>query len=168
MGNRATLRADLRRDLRDEDASSYVWTDAVLNRHLQHAIDLVQAVNPRHANVTRAVPLSPRRIDLSTDVPAAFSWVEAVESPIDASRPAFLPFREEPGPKVYILSGTLPAVGDQIRVWYAARFAVDDSSSDMPIGLEPTVLAGALAFACLDQAIDTVAKITPAGAGPAA
>jgi hypothetical protein len=167
MGSRATLRADLRRDLRDEDASAYVWTDAVLNRHLQHAIDRLQAVSPRQASVTRTVPLSPRRIDLSADVPATFSWVEAVEYPIDASPQAFLPFREEPGPKVYLLGGSLPAVGDQMRVWYAARFTVDDASSDMPVGLEPTVLAGALAFACLDQAIDTVARITPAGAGPA-
>src|SRR5438552_16188764 len=121
MGNRATLRADLRRDLRDEDAAAYVWTDAVLNRHIQHAVDRLGAVSPRQTSLTKTAPLFPRRIDLSADVPATFAWIEAVEYPLDRSPQVFLPFREEPGPKIYLLSDAVPAVGDQLRVWYATR-----------------------------------------------
>src|SRR2546423_1311109 len=54
MGNRSSMRADLRRDLRDEDSSSYIWTDAVLNRHIQHALDDLQAIAPRIAKLTPA------------------------------------------------------------------------------------------------------------------
>jgi len=143
-----------------------VWTDAVLNRHIQHAIDRVGQASPRLASLTRVAPASPRRIDLSGDLPAAYAWVEAIEYPLDRYPQLFLPFREEPAARVYLLTSELPPQGAAIRVWYAARYAVDDSSSDMPVALEPAVLAGAFAFACPDQAADTIAKITPAGAGP--
>src|SRR5438067_561450 len=106
------MRADLRRDLRDEDSSSYIWTDAVLNRHIQHALDDLQAIAPRMARLTRAVPASPQRIDLTADVPATFTWLDAIEYPIDQYPQRFLPFREEAGPKAYLLTDRLPVVGD--------------------------------------------------------
>lgn len=167
MSTRATLRADLRRDLRDEDPTAFVWTDAVLNRHLQHAIDLVQAASPRLASLVKVAPLYPQRVDLSADVPATFLWVEAVEYPVDRYPQHWVPFREELGPRVYLLTDSPPAVGDQLRVWFAGRYTVDEASSDLPLPIEPVVLAGAFAFASRDQAVDTVAKITPTGAGPA-
>jgi hypothetical protein len=164
---RATLRADLRRDLRDEDPTAYVWSDTVLNRHLQHAIDLVQREAPRLASLLKVAPLYPQRIDLSGDVPASFLWVEAVEYPIDRYPQRWIPFREELGPRVYLQTPSLPPVGDQLRVWFAARYTVDDGAGDLPAQLEPIILAGALAFACEDQAVDTVPKLTPSGAAPA-
>ncbi len=167
MGNRATMRADLRRDLRDEDPTNYVWTDAVLNRHIQHALDDLQAIVPRIARLTTTVPANPQRIDLTADVPPTFAWIEAVEYPLDRYPQRFVPFREEAGPKAYLLTDCLPAVGDEIGVWYAARYTVDDASSDLPLVYEPSVLTGALAYACLDQAVDVVARLTPAGRGPA-
>jgi hypothetical protein len=166
MSTRATLRADLRRDLRDEDAGAYVWPDTVLNRHIQHAIDDLQIVAPRIARLLKTVPAAAQRIDATADVPSVFAWVEAVEYPVDRYPQCFLPFREEPGPKLYLLTDELPVAGDQLGVWYAGRYTVDDASSDLPARLEPVVLSGALAFACLDQAIDTIARLTPAGRGP--
>jgi hypothetical protein len=166
MATRATLRMDLRRDLRDEDAAAYLWPDAVLNRHLQHAIDDLQTVAPKLARLLKTVPSTAQRLDLTLDVPAIFGWVEAVEYPIDKYPQCFLPFREEPGPKLYLLTESLPVAGDQVGVWYAGRYTVDDSASDLPARLEPVVLAGALAYACLDQAVDTIARLTPAGRGP--
>ena len=167
MGNRATMRADLRRDLRDEDSANYIWPDAVLNRHIQHALDDLQAIAPRIARLAKTVPTSPQRIDLTADVPATFAWLEAVEYPLDKYPQRFLPFREEAGPEAYLLTGHLPTVGDQLGVWYAGRYTVDDTSSDLPLVYEPSVLTGALAYACFDQAVDVVAKLTPAGRGPA-
>lgn len=166
MSTRATLRADLRRDLRDEDSTAYVWPDSVLNRHLQHAVEDVQAVVPRTARLLKTVPATAQRIDVTADVPATFAWVEAVEYPLDRYPQCLLPFREEPGPELYLLTGELPPAGAQIGVWYAARYTVDDASSDLPARLERVVLAGALAYACLDQAVDTIARLTPAGRGP--
>ena len=166
MSTRATLRADLRRDLRDEDSTAYVWPDSVLNRHLQHAIEDVQAVVPRTARLLKTVPAAGQRLDVTSDVPATFAWVEAVEYPIDRYPQCLLPFREEPGPELYLLTHHLPPAGAQVGVWYAARYTVDDASSDLPARLERVVLAGALAYACLDQAVDTIARLTPAGRGP--
>ena len=166
MSTRATLRADLRRDLRDEDSTAYVWPDSVLNRHLQHAIEDVQAVVPRTARLLKTVPADGQRVDVTSDVPATFAWVEAVEYPLDRYPQCMLPFREEPGPELYLLTDELPPAGAQVGVWYAARYTVDDASSDLPARLERVVLAGALAYACLDQAVDTIARLTPAGRGP--
>lgn len=168
MSTRATLRADLRRDLRDEDATAYVWPDSVLNRHLQHAVEDVQAVVPRVARLLKTVPTgAAQRIDVAADVPTTFAWVEAVEYPVDRYPQCLLPFREQPGPELYLLTDDLPPAAAQIGVWYAARYTVDDASSDLPARLERVVLAGALAYACLDQAVDTIARLTPAGRGPA-
>jgi hypothetical protein len=167
MSTRATIRADLRRDLRDEDATAYIWPDSVLNRHLQHAIEDVQAAVPRTARLLKTVTAAGQRLDVTADVPATFAWVEAVEYPIDRYPQCLLPFREEPGPQLYLLTAELPPAGAQVGVWYAARYTVDDGASDLPVRLERVVLAGALAYACLDQAVDTIARLTPAGRGPA-
>src|SRR5688500_14494561 len=94
----AQLRAALRQDLRDEDPASYLRTDAVLNRHLAHALQHVQAAAPTFATLTKVMPVG-RRVDLTADVPATFLWLDAVEYPVDRFPQCFHPFREEVGPK---------------------------------------------------------------------
>ena len=99
-------------------------------------------------------------------MPAAFLYVDALEHPADEHPQKFLPFREEAGPKVYLLVETLPAPGTQITVWYAASYTVAEGSSDLPFELDQVVLAGAAAYACADQAVDTVDKLTPRETAP--
>ena len=156
----AQLRATLRQELRDEDAANYVWTDAVLNRHLAHALQHVQAAAPLFASLTKTMPAS-RRVDLTADVPSTFLWVDAVEYPVDRFPQCFHPFREEPGPKVYFLTTDLPPAGEALVVWYARGYTVAEGSSDLPAELDRAVLLGARAFALADQAVDTADKLTP-------
>lgn len=165
--NMASLRADsLRRDLRDEDATAYVWTDAVLNRHLQHALDELQRWAPRVTYADRVVPNpSTQRLDLSTTVGATFLYLLALEYPTDQYPPATIPFREEDGPKAYLLQSTLPTAGSTLRVWYAAAYTLNDASSDVPADLTEALLAGGLLFALTDQSIDITNRLS---VGPAA
>ena len=156
----AQLRTMLRQELRDEDAASYVWTDAVLNRHIAHALQHVQAVAPLFASVVKAMPTG-RRVDLTADVPATFLWVDAVEHPVDRFPQCFHPFREEAGPKVYLLTTDPPPAGESVTFWYARGYAVAEGSSDLPAELDRAVLLGARAFALADQAVDTADKLTP-------
>ncbi len=38
MSSLATIRANVRKDLHDEDATAFRWTDAVLQRHIERAL----------------------------------------------------------------------------------------------------------------------------------
>jgi hypothetical protein len=167
VATRATFRADLRRDLRDEDAAAYIWTDAVLNRHIAHAIDRVQTVAPRLASLAHVTVAAGRSIALTGLLPATYLWLEAIDVPIAPDVPCRRAFRLEPGPTAVVLDGDPLGVGTAIVVWYAARYTVDDSSSDLPAYLEAVVLDGALAFAGRDQAIDVIARLNPSGDAPA-
>jgi hypothetical protein len=158
--NLAQLRAALRIELRDEDAAAYLWTDAVLNRHLAHALQHVQVAAPVFASLTKTMPPD-RRVDLTADVPATFLWLDAVEHPVDRFPNCFHPFREEAGPKLYFLTAELPPAGEALAVWYAHGYTVTEGASDLPAELDRAVLLGARAFALADQAVDTADKLTP-------
>src|SRR5207249_2367271 len=51
--NQADLRARIRQDLRDEDPTAYVWSDTVIDRHLQATQEELPGVWPRRARLTK-------------------------------------------------------------------------------------------------------------------
>lgn len=165
MTTRATLRAALRQDLRDEDSANYIWTDAILNRHFAHALEEIAQRCPLVASLTVAIANpSVRRISLSGQAAltaSTFLRISALECPADEYPQKWIPFREESGPSVYVLAPDLPAAAATLRVWYAKRFTVDDSSGDMPVTLDQVAILGATHFALADQAVDTSDKLTP-------
>jgi len=75
----ATLRARMRKDLKDED--SIRWTDDELDRHIEHAVlDISQAVPLENKDVSLVIPTpASREIDISGL--AGLIYVEAVEYP---------------------------------------------------------------------------------------
>ena len=164
----AALRASLRQDLRDEDSAAYIWTDAVLNRHLQHAITAIGETCPKIAYAAKVVAAGATyRLALTpgTDVPTSFLWLEAIEYPLDESPQVFLPFRQEGSYEgslaAYILTRSALLVASTVRVWYAAKYVVSDGAGDMPVDLDRLAIDGAVSFALTDQSIDEIAKLTP-------
>lgn len=159
---RADLRAALRQDLRDEDSGAYLWADAVLNRHIAHAVQDIQLVAPLVGSVLKTL-VAPviNRLTLAADLPATYLWIDAIEYPIDHYPQKFPPFREEPGPAVYLVANDPPAAGQVIRVWYAAAYTVGESSGNLPGDLDRVLLTGALGYALRDQAIDMTDKLGP-------
>ena len=159
---RADFRVALRQDLRDEDSGAYLWTDAVLNRHIAHAVQDIQQVAPVVGSVlkTLSAPVT-NRLTLTADLPATVLWIDAIEYPIDQYPQEFAPFREEPGKAAYVLVEDPPAAAQVIRVWYAAAYTVGEASSDMPVDLDRTLLTGAQGYALRDQAVDMTDKLGP-------
>lgn len=159
------LRTDLRRDLRDEDPTAYLWTDAALDRHLTQALTLLEAYAPAWASLDLSAGAGQRRYDL-TSLAADWLWAERVEAPPDAWPPAVRPFREEPGPTL-VLRGPLPAPGETLRLWYARRYRFTPTGSDLPPALEELLLLGAGAYALLDRAALAITQVGPGGQAPA-
>ena len=75
----ADIRARLRKDLHDEDALNYRWTDGELDRHIQHTVREFSLAVPLEAKTTLATTAGSRDLSISglTDLVA----IEAVEYP---------------------------------------------------------------------------------------
>ncbi len=54
MSSLATIRADVRKDLHDEDSSAYRWADAVLDRHPKRALREYSLVSPLEQKAGRS------------------------------------------------------------------------------------------------------------------
>ncbi|MBI4308059.1 MAG: hypothetical protein HY684_04565, partial [Chloroflexi bacterium] len=71
------MRTRVRKDLRDEDSSAYRWTDAELDRHIDHALQDVSLAAPLEAKATLTTTAGSR--DLSVAGLAGLVALEAVE-----------------------------------------------------------------------------------------
>ena len=151
-----TMRANVRKDLHDEDSGNYRWTDAVLNRHIDRAVKEYQVARPRSGTATVAATAS-RRYDLSAQ--SGYLWCERVEYPIDDDPPKYLEFREEGGGSVYLLCDEAPVAGQNIKFWYARAHTLEGSSSTIPVEDEELVALGAAAHAAIEWANYAVGRI---------
>ena len=52
MSSLATIRAEVRRDLHDEDAAAFRWVDTVLDRHIKRAVREYSMVSPLEQKTT--------------------------------------------------------------------------------------------------------------------
>lgn len=158
-----TMRSNLRKDLHDEDAGSYRWTDATLNRHIDRAVKEYGQAWPLAANVSLAATSS-QRYDLSAR--SGYLWCERVEYPIDDDPPAYLPFREESVGIVYLLSDEAPVVGENLKFWYAQVHTLDALGSTIPRAHEELVALGAAGFAAVELANYTMGRLNPSADTP--
>jgi len=71
------MRAIVRRDLHDEDAANYRWSDDELDRHIAHAVKEFSEAIPYEQKATIATASGSREIDISTITDRIM--VEAVE-----------------------------------------------------------------------------------------
>ena len=78
----ADIRARVRKDLHDEDALNYRWTDGELDRHIQHTVREFSLAVPLEAKTTLATTAGSRDLSITglTDLVA----IEAVEYPVGA------------------------------------------------------------------------------------
>ena len=79
--NLSEMRAIVRRDLKDEDAANYRWTDDELDRHITHTVREFSEVIPYEQKVTKATTLGSRDVDISSLSDRIM--VQAVEYPVD-------------------------------------------------------------------------------------
>ena len=79
--NLTDMRTIVRRDLHDEDAENYRWSNDELDRHIGHAVrDFSEAI-PYEQKATKATASGSREVDISSITDRVM--VEAVEYPVD-------------------------------------------------------------------------------------
>lgn len=157
--NLSEMRALVRRDLHDEDPSSYRWSDAELDRHIQRAVRELSLSVPLEST---ALLTTAGGRDLSLAGLTGLISVEAVEYPVDLFPPSFVRFSMW-GDTLTLLVEPAPASGEGVRVYYNALHTLDATTSTIPGHLEELVAAGAAGYAALEWASFAVDRVNVGG-----
>ncbi len=154
------VRARVRQDLHDEDSSAYLWTDAVLDRHIAHALADYSIDAPLEQKSTLTTTAGSRDISISTL--ADLVAVERVEWPTGQFPPAFVGFS--------LWSSTLtldtvspPAGVENVNVYWTKKHTLSAVTSTIPTPHEDLVAMGAVGYAALDRETLAINKINLGG-----
>jgi len=157
----ATMRALVRRDLHDEDASSYRWTNDEIDRHIARAAKEVSLAVPLESKATLTTTEGSR--DLSLASIAGLVAVEAVEYPAGEYPPSYAPFSLW-GDTLSLLVDATPLAAQEVYVYYGKLHTLDASTSTIPAALEDVVATGAAAYAALEWATFATNRVNVGGA----
>ena len=142
------MRTLLRRDLKDEDNSSYRWQDNELDRAIQRAVAELSRYIPREMTSTLATGSNSREINIATLVDRVS--VDRIEFPVARTPRQFQRF------VVYadtvFLTGDVAGDGTDCCIYWGKVHTLDDSASTIPGCLEDVLALGAAAYAVLSQA----------------
>jgi hypothetical protein len=141
------MRARVRQDLHDEDATNYRWTNAELDRHIQHAVRELSLAVSQEAKATLTTTAGSRNLSISslTDL----VMIEAVEHPVGKYPPVYVPFSLW-GSTLTLLVEGVPGGGESVYVYYGKLHTLDATSSTLPSPLEDLVAIGADGYAALE------------------
>ena len=144
-----TMTTAVRRDLHDEDAANYRWTDDELHRHIDHAV----------SDVSRAVPLQliealviadddDKDIDISSVTDRV--TVDSVEYPTDEDPRRFRRFSVW-GDTLTLLVDDSVIAAEDVNMYYGKKHTLAGTST-LPVYLEDLVATGAAAYATREWA----------------
>ena len=142
------MRARVRKDLHDEDSSSYRWTDDVLDRHVHRAVREFSVSIPLEAMASLTTTAGSRALDISGLM--GMIGVEAVEYPVGKYPPAYVRFRLWDKSLTMLIEGA-PTGGQGVNIYYTRAHTLDPTSS-IPTHFEDLVALGAAAYAALEWA----------------
>jgi hypothetical protein len=159
----ATMRAQVRRDLKDTDASAYRWTDAELDGHIARALAEYGESCPLAATATKTAGALPD-YDLSAE--GGYLWCIEAEWPIGKSPTSRVPIweRTRGSVRLQLAEGSLPMQGESVRFYYAKAHTLG-ATSTVPPEHEPVVQLGAVAYALAAMAAYSVDRIATTGRG---
>jgi len=132
------MRTIVRRDLHDEDAENYRWTDDELDRHIAHAVKDFSEALPLEQKAVVATTSGSREIDISSLSDRVM--VEAVEYPVDE-----FPRRYQ---RFAVWGDTLIMLGDEVpdgsnaHIYYGKLHTIGAASSTVPKQYEDLVALG--------------------------
>lgn len=137
----------VRKDLHDEDAAAYRWTDAHLTRHIERAVAEISEVMPLEAVATVVTTNASRIVDVSAVT--GIVGILAVEYPVGNWPRTFVQFEWYGG--VLTLITDLMPTGDNCTVYYTK---VQSIGATQTFGSEVnhSVALGAAAYAALEWA----------------
>lgn len=154
------MRAIVRRDLHDEDASNYRWTNDEIDRHIAHAVAEFSQALPLEDTTTIATTSGSREISVSALTSRVL--IEAVEYKTGNFPPSYQRFSLWKD-TLTILSDELPD-GSDSKVYYGKLHTLDGSGSTIPTQYENLVAHGAAGFALIEWAAYAVNRVNVGGA----
>jgi hypothetical protein len=158
--NLSEMRTRVRRDLHDEDAGNYRWTDSDLDRHIERAVRELSLAAPLEAKTTLTTAAESRDLSLSTVTNLVA--VEAVEYPVGKYPPSYVPFSLWAG-TLTLLVDEVPLSAQPVDVYYGRTHTLDASTSTVPAQLEDVVATGAAAYAAIEWASFATNRINVGG-----
>jgi len=153
------MRTLVRRDLHDEDAANYRWTDDELDRHILHALKELSEALPYEQKAVMATTANSREISLSTITDRIM--VEAVEYPVDEFPKRYQRFALW-ADTITLLGGEVPD-GSNAHIYYGKLHTLDDTTSTIPAKHEDLVVTGACGYAAVDWAIYAINRVNVGG-----
>jgi len=157
--NLSEMRAIVRRDLHDEDAGNYRWTDDELDRHIAHAVKDFSEYLPDEQKATKATTSGSREIDISNLSDRVM--VVAVEYPV-----ANFPKRYQRfslwGDALTILGEEIPD-GSDAYIYYGKLHTLSAESSTISARHEDLIAAGACGYAAVEWAAYAINRVNVGG-----
>ncbi|TMB98180.1 MAG: hypothetical protein E6J42_06580 [Chloroflexi bacterium] len=155
-----TMRARLRKDLHDEDALNYRWTDGELDRHTQNAVREFSLALPLEAKT--ALTATPGSRDLSISSLSDLVAIEAVEHPAGKYPPVYVRYSVWLN-TLTLLIDSAPAAADTVNVYHTKLHTIDVTSSTVPSRFEDVIAAGAAGYAALEWASFSTNRVNAGG-----
>ena len=157
--NLSEMRTIVRRDLRDEDAQNYRWTNDELDRHIAHAVKDFSEAIPYEQKTTKATTSGSREIDVSTVTDRVM--VEAVEYPVGKFLKRYQRFA--------IWADTITLLGDGVPdgssayIYYGKLHTLDSGTSTIHARHEDLIAAGACGYAAVEWAVYAINRVNVGG-----
>lgn len=154
-----TMRTIVRRDLKDEEAGNYRWSDDELDRHIAHAVKEFSEAVPFPAKATLPTTADSRVIDISPLTDRVM--VETVEYPVDEFPPCYQKFALW-GHALTLFSDEVPD-GSNCNVYYGMLHTLDAEGSNIPTKHEDLVAIGAEGYAAVEWANYAINRVNVGG-----
>ena len=157
--NLTEMRTIVRRDLRDEDADNYRWTNDELDRHIAHAVKDFSESLPCEQMATKATTSGSRELDIS-DVTDR-TMVAAIEYPVDNFPKRYQRFSLW-GDKLTLLGAEVPD-GSNAYIYYGKLHTLSAESSTIPAQHEDLIAIGACGYAAIEWAAYAINRVNVGG-----
>lgn len=164
MATLVSLRGQLRVDLHDQDAASYRWTDAELDRHLQRANRELSVALPRERMSVVLTGAGSRDLDIGTPTFEGLVRVYAVEYPVNEFPPCYVQFQTWQT-TLTLQIDKLPVADENVRIFWGSVHVVDEDTSTVPAFAEEALLHGAGGYAALEWASFASSRANVGGSG---
>lgn len=145
----ALMRAAVRQDLHDEDASNYRWTNDVINRHITRALAEMSKEIPVEKKTTLTTTAGSRAVT-ATSLTNVLDILK-VEYPVDSYPPTYVQFTWWASTLTLILDSAPSSVAN-VYVYWTQMHELDTDSTSLAAWMEPILATGAAAYAALDWA----------------
>ena len=158
--NLAAFRTLVRRDLHDEEAGNYRWTDTVLDRHIGRAVNEFSLHVPLEQKTTLSTVAGSR--DLNVASLTNRIDIEAVEWPTLEFPPRRVGFSEWQNTVTMDVVGAPTSIQNAFVFW-TKPYTVDAGASDLPAIYDDIICAGAAAYAALDWVSYSANRVNTGG-----